>query len=170
MLNKYLFIALLVGALIAFTGIKGFEVGKKVERSAWQKKELAQITQAAEQLKQLHTEARAKESLATIQLQNITDQLIEAQNEIQSKEAAINKLHNDVAKLWLDPLALQACNSKNNATAASVGSNNEETITTVSTRLLENVYAKFGECDAIVNQLTAAQEVIKLDREIINTQ
>ena len=169
MLSKYLFAALLVGALVAFAGIKGFEIGKQVERSAWQKKEIAQIAQATEQLKQLHIEARAKESLAAVQLQNINDQLIEAQNEIQSKEAAINKLHDDVAKLWLDPHALQACNSKSNTTAASVGSDYEASEITVSRGLLENVYAKFGECDAIVNQLTAAQEVIKLDREIINS-
>lgn len=167
-LTKYLYLALLVGALVAFTGFRAYGLGKTNERAAWLAKQIIEVSQAAERFKQLQDEARAKESLANVELNTVQDKLYEAQNEINNRDSVINKQRDAIAGLRWGASAMQASGSGAVAVAAGTRECNGETITEFSAELFEAIYAEFGKCDAIVEQLTAAQEVIAIDREIIN--
>lgn len=145
-----------------------FNAGQKYERSAWQAREIKQIEAAAKQLDALHTEARAKESLANVELNNIRDKLQEAKDEISNKDSTINKQFDTIASLRWGAAAMQAGGSENGSVTASSRECNGETITELSPEVFKYVYDGFAECDAVVEQLTAAQEVIETDRLIVN--
>ena len=53
MFNKYLLLAILAGAIVAFAGWKGYKLGKENERAVWLKKQVIEVSQASTRIKQL---------------------------------------------------------------------------------------------------------------------
>jgi type I restriction-modification system DNA methylase subunit len=145
-----------------------FNAGQKYERSDWQEREIKQIAAAAARIKELHEESRAKESLANVELNNVRDKLQEAKDEIENANSAINIQRDTIASLRWGATAMQANGSSEDTVAAPTRECDGETITELSPEVFGYVYEQFAKCDAIVEQLTAAQEVIELDREIAN--
>lgn len=167
-LTKYLYIALLACALVAFAGWQGYKVGKDRTNALWLAKQAAENAAAAQRINELQNEARAKESLAVVQLSNIQNELSEAQNEIENDQSAINKLYADIARLRFGLNSMQASGSTEGTVAATTRECDGETVTEFSGELFEAIYSEFGKCDKIVEQLTAAQAVIEADRETVN--
>ena len=71
MFNKYLLLAILAGALVAFAGWKGYKLGKENERAVWLKKQVIEVSQASTRIKELEEEARVSESEHALKLATI---------------------------------------------------------------------------------------------------
>lgn len=168
MLNKYAFIILFVIALTAFSGLKGYQLGMDKTNVLWLAKQAAENAAAAKRISELQDEARAKESLASVTLSNIQNELSEAQNEVDNQTSELNRVYADIKRLRFQHNAMQANGGEVGTVAAPTRKCDGETITEFSGELFEAIYTEFGKCDKIVEQLTAAQEVIKIDRLIVN--
>jgi hypothetical protein len=167
MFNKYLLIALIVGAMTAFAGFRGYELGKDKTNALWLAKELKESIKVTNRINELQTEARAKESLASVKLSNIQHELTEAKNEVDNQSSELNRIYADIKRLRFSE-SMQAVGSEIGTITASTRQCDGETITELSAELFEAIYSEFGKCDKITQQLNAAQEVIVLDRQIIN--
>lgn len=154
--------------LLASTYFYGRSDGKTIERSEWLQKEAIEDKQALENTKRLYDIARAKESLASVELNNIQDKLQGAIDELENQKSVINQQYASIVQLRYTSQTLQTNRSENSPISASTRECNGETITELSAGVFEFVYRQFEKCDKIVEQLSSCQEVIETDRKIFN--
>lgn len=167
-LNRYLLIALLGSALVAFSGWQGYKVGKDRTNVLWLAKQAAENAAAAKRISELQDAARAKESLASVKLSTIQNELSEAQNEISSQTSELNRIYADIKRLRFQHNALQANGGEGGAVTANSEDCGGKTQTIFSREIFEYLYAEATRADEIVNQLNACQDILILDREVIN--
>ena len=82
--NKYLLLAIIAGALVAFAGWKGYKLGKENERALWLKKQVIEVSQASTRIKQLEDEARVSEAQHALKLAAISNDLNGVINDIET--------------------------------------------------------------------------------------
>ena len=168
MFNKYLLLAILAGALVAFAGWKGYKLGKENERAVWLKKQVIEVSQASTRIKELEEEARVSESEHALKLATISNDLNGVINDIETLNDSVSNDARDIARVRFGIDSLQARRSEEGAVSAPTRECNGETITELSPEVFRFVYDGFATCDQIVEQLTAAQAVIVEDRRVCN--
>lgn len=167
-LTKYLYAAMLVSALVAFAGWQGYRIGNDKINALWLAKQADESAQATQRMIELQNDARAKESLASVELSNLQHELSEVKHEIDNQTSELNRTYADIKRLRFNASAVQAVGSEISTVTVSTRKCDGETITEFSGKLFEAIYTEFGKCDKIVEQLTSAQKVIVLDRKIVN--
>lgn len=116
----------------------------------------------------METAAREKESLANVMINNVGDKLAEVKNDIQSQNNSVNSLAGDIARLRFGTRGGESGGDPGGTVTAASRECNGETITEFSPAVFGYVYGEMKRADEIVEQLSACQEVIRVDREICN--
>jgi hypothetical protein len=151
---------LLVAALVAFSGWKGYDLGYKAASAKYEKAARETAQKAARDIFELNNKYRTEESLIRVRVQAIQDALKENQDAIKFNQGKIADLHRRAIELQFAAYAEPTPSEVSNATI-TVRECNGETVPEFSRALFEAIYADFGECDEIVEQLTAAQLIIQ---------
>lgn len=158
----------MVGAIVAFAGWKGYNLGKENERAVWLKKQVIEVSQASTRIKQLEEEARVSESEHALKLANISNDLNGLIHDIETLNDSVSNDARDIARVRFGIDSLQARRSEEGTVSAPTRECNGETITELSAEVFRYVYEGFATCDTVVEQLMAAQAVILEDRMVCN--
>jgi hypothetical protein len=159
MLNKYLVYALILLATGIYCGIKGHSIGVKETNAVWLKKQVIEVSAAAQRLKELHEAARAKESLAVIEYKNVADKLQEAKDEINNMESTINQQRDAIVQLRFGN-ALPTNRSESSTVTANTIQCGEKTVTELSREVFDYLYNEATRADEITEQLSACQSLL----------
>jgi hypothetical protein len=167
-MNPYLIIAALCVAVAAFISgeYDGRARGATAERSAWQTKQVGELSLANAEIKSLEEAARASEQAHT---QALADISTNHEREVQDAEVQRKK---DIAAARSGALrlrdpgatAVQSCASSTPQTAASASGRDDGSGGGLSGIAAEFLLTQADRADAIVRQLAACQAVIKADR------
>ncbi len=167
-MTKYLMIALLVAASVAFTGWQGYKHGVDVTNGAWAEKVAKSNADHAKEIKDLYDQARANDALANVLINSLSNDLESLKNEIYDSDNELNRVADRIAglhRITANKADSKSAGGKITASAGECyGTENAE----FSEKVFNYLYGLMQEADAIVLQLSACQELIRIDRKIVD--
>lgn len=156
-----------IGAWLISLAAMGYwqnRAGHIAERGEWQARETSELRMANREIERLNGEARAKERQHAENMSSIaTSYEKEMQNEKRKTDVLVADLLAGSLVLH-DPAGQSPGASETGATPASTGERDGETGCQLSTAAARFLLEEAGRADAIVEQLTACQQVVVSDR------
>ena len=169
MMNPWTILGVIAAWLISLSAVGYWQnqAGHVAERGKWEQREVVELTAINNKIEQLNREARDKELLYAANMSMIaTGYEKEMKNAKRKTDERVADILSGSLVLRDPAASKQACGSETGSTPAPPGERDGET----GGGFLSEAAAVFliseaGRCDQIVEQLTAAQNIITGDRE-----
>lgn len=168
-MNPYLLLGLGIAWLASLVGVGYWQhgAGADEERVAWQERELKQVTKAANRIRQIHEDARAKERKAAEDLAALAAQFEQEKADVTArKDRLIAQLRRgDIRLRFPTAGALPANRSPAGAAAAPAGERDGRAPTELPGPAAEFLLSLASESDEVVHQLSACQAIVRRYRQ-----